>query len=243
MKTLDGSYFGGERYFVPSNWGTSSVCYRPDLTDITPEEHSFNLLFDERFKGRIAMWDSTDSVIPAASLALGFLDDPYRPSGERLEAVGELLRKQRPLLRFYWNDPTELSQAFASGEVLVAYCWGGTAVEIRRSGVPIVYVQPKEGIVGWICGLARGQGDADEDAVYDFINATMSPESGAFLMTEFGYGSPNRKAYDLVPAEMLTELGLDDPENTLNNAHTFDFVPPEIKQQHFELFDDVKAGA
>lgn len=243
MRELDGSHYDGQRYFVPTNWGTSGFIYRPDLTDITPADESWMLLFDERFKGRIATWDSTDAVIPSAALALGYGDDPYRPSGERLAQVGALLRKQRPLLRFYWTDVSELEQAFAAGEVLVSFAWHGAAVRLAKSGVPVVYATPKEGIMGWICGLARGHGQADDDAAYDFINASMTAEAGAFLITAFGYGSPNRKAYDLVPAETLAALGLSDPENTLNATHTLDFVPPELKQQHFELFDDVKAGA
>ena len=46
---------GGEHLFVPWDWGNSSILYRTDLVDI--EEESWGLLFDERYKGKLATYD------------------------------------------------------------------------------------------------------------------------------------------------------------------------------------------
>ena len=41
----------------------------------------------------------------------------------------------------------------------------------------------------------------DEQAAYDMIDAWIAPESGAWLIDNYGYGSTNSKAYDLVAAD------------------------------------------
>ena len=43
------------------------------------------------------------------------------------------------------------------------------------------------------------------------IDAWIAPQSGAWLVDNYGYGSTNSKAYDLVAAERLDELGFAKP--------------------------------
>ncbi|MEX2650325.1 MAG: extracellular solute-binding protein [Alphaproteobacteria bacterium] len=233
----------GQRYFLPFYWGFDSVCYRHDLVDIKPEEMSWKLLYDDRFKGRISIWDSTDAVIPAASLAAGLLDDPFRPSGDDLVTVLELVKKQRDLVRMYYNDPSELVQAMAAGEVVVAFCWAATMSQMQQAGLPITWGAPKEGLISFNCGLARSNRTKDESAVYDFLNASTTPEAGKYMIEAFGYGSGNKKAFDLVDPAKLAELNLTNPEEALAGSNSFQFVPHELKQMHINAFDEIKAGA
>ena len=100
------AFHEGERYYTPTYYGFSSFVYRTDLTEITPETESWSLFFDEAYKGRMAIWDSTDAVVPVAALVAGITENPYTPDGEDLEKVEALMRKQRDLVRFYWNEQT-----------------------------------------------------------------------------------------------------------------------------------------
>lgn len=243
LTNFEASRFDGELYFVPQYWGTSSFMYRTDLTDITPEEESWSLLFDERFAGRIGIWDSTDAVIPVAALSLGYKDDPFRPKDERLDEVMALLAKQRDLLRFYWTGESDNLQAFRAGETVITYAWQGTAMNLIQEGeIPARYANPKEGRLTWVCGLARGPGDGDVAMVHDFIDAAISPEGGKYMMEVFSYGAANRKAYDLVPEEKLAQLGLLNVEETLAAGNSYTFVPIDLKSEHETRFSEVKAG-
>ena len=239
----EAAFHNGERYFVPTFWGFTSIVYRPDLVDITLEEESWTLLYDERFKGKIAIWDSTDAVIPAASLALGYTDDPYRPSGERLEKVGEMMRKQRDLVRFYWGSSTELIQALGTGEVVISLCWGSTPPRLKEAGIPFKWAFPKEGLISFNCGVARSNRKGDVAAVHDFIDASISPEAGKYMIETFAYGASNKKSFGMVDKALLAEMNFSTPEESLAGSHAFQYVPPDIKQQHIELFDLVKAGS
>ena len=53
LKTLQGTQLDGQQWFIPFDWGQTSITYRTDLVDI--EEESWYLLWDERYAGRMAM--------------------------------------------------------------------------------------------------------------------------------------------------------------------------------------------
>ena len=65
LKDLAGSVDEkGDTYFMPWDWGNSSVIYRTDLVDPKYiEEESWEILFDERYAGRLAIYDSVDGVM------------------------------------------------------------------------------------------------------------------------------------------------------------------------------------
>ena len=76
----------------------------------------------------------------------------------------------------------------------------------------------------------------------DFVNAMMRPEAGAYLISEYGLGSGNAKAYDLVPQERLVEVGLDNPQAFLDDGIFLLPLEPEYEQKYVELWEEVKAG-
>ena len=89
---------------------------------------------------------------------------------------------------------------------------------MKDEGLPVKFMTPKEGARTWVCGLVLTAADyrvGSDDKVYDFLNAMMSPEAGAFLISEYGYGHANSKAFDLVSEERIAEVGLPDPEKFL----------------------------
>lgn len=243
IRSPDAAFHEGERVYVPTYYGFSSFVYRTDLTDITPETESWKVFFEDTYKGRMSIWDSSDAVVPVASLAAGDLDDPYRPDGERLEAVEALLRKQRDLVRFYWNEQTTSLEALISGEIVVTYAWSSAIPRLLEAGVPFKWAQPQEGLISYVCGLARANREGtDEELVYDFINASMSPEAGVFMIDAFALGSANKNSYDLVDHETLVRNGLETPEESLAGSHTYQFVPVDMKQKHIAIFDEIRAG-
>ena len=237
------SFYDGKRYYVSMFWGFSSFIYRTDLTDIKPEDESWTLLFEEKYKGKMAIRDNAEAIIPHSSLALGYLDDPFRPDGERLERVEEIVRKQRDLVRFYYSNVTEAVQAFTAGEVVISYAWSDFLAPLKSAGVPFKWANPKEGLISYNCGLARANREGNEEAQYDFINASMTADVGKFLIEVFNLGASNQASFDMVDPALLKELELSTPEESLTRSHPFVYVPPELKQKHIEMFDRIKAGA
>jgi spermidine/putrescine-binding protein len=234
----------GATWFVPFDCGNSSILYRTDLVDAEDvKEESWSLLFNEKYKGRLALYNTDTTLVEIAARVLGIYDDYLHLNEEQLAQVKELLIKQREVLRFYWDDTTQLEQALASGELVAAYAWNGSVKMLKDQGLPVAYMVPKEGILTWVCGLVRSSNPiGDEQAAYDFIDSMISPEAGAFLLGTQGYGHSNRKSYDLVEKGVLESLGFADPEATFAIASVSDEAEEPYRSQYIDLVNNVKAG-
>lgn len=236
--SLPGAVIDGEHWFVPIDWGNGSLLYRTDLVEL--EEESWWLAFDERYKGRIAMYNAEPSVTVAA-LALGI--DPFDFTEQEGERIKELLRKQRELVRFYWDAPAEYQQAMASGEIVIAYAWNDGLKALREQGVPVKYMNPKEGILNWTCGAVHlANAPSSDELVYDFLNAYTAPETGKYLLEAYNYGHSNRKAFEEVSPALLESLGMTSPGDLFETGVFETETTAEMEQRRTKIFQDVRMG-
>tara|TARA_Y100001934_G_scaffold283395_1_gene402792 strand:- start:7790 stop:8944 length:1155 start_codon:yes stop_codon:yes gene_type:complete len=248
LKTLPGSQDEtGQDWFVPSDWGNSSVLFRPDLAPEyvdteTEKNESWAILFDEKYAGRLGIFDSVDGVMAVVGSVIG-AENVFDMTDAELDEAAELLRKQREILRFYWTDQSSVEQALASGELVASYAWNSAVVELKNQGVNVTYMNPKEGIWTWVCGLVLLENaPGDTDKAYEFIDAWISPESGKNLIEMYGYGSGNSKSFDLVDPSVLDDLGISDPMTMMANSRFFGEIEPDVREKYINLFDEIKAG-
>lgn len=231
----------GQNLFVPWDWGNSSILYRTDLVEI--EEESWSLLFDPRYKGKLATYDSPQAGVQVAAQVLGYTNLESL-SDEQLLEVRKLLEQQREVLRFYWESQSEAGQAMVAGELVATYAWNDLYKTVSDQGLPVKYMSPKEGARNWVCGFVLTSPEsrvASDERVYDFLDAMMSPESGAYLIDRYSYGASNTKSFDLVPAERVAEVGLTDPEAFLAKGILAP-IPPEFDEKYVNLWEEVKLG-
>lgn len=236
--SLPGAMVDGEHWFLPVDWGNGSLLYRTDLVQI--EEESWKVAFDEAYKGKISMYNATPSVTVAA-LVLGI--DPFNFTDEEGAKIKDLLVKQRDLVRFYWDSATDYQQAMATGEIAIAYAWNDGLAALRKQGLPVKYMMPKEGILTWTCGVVHmANAKATDDEVYDFLNAISAPETGKFMVEEYGLGHANKKTFELVDATVLENLGYGSPAELFRKGVFETETSPEMAQKRNNIFESVKMG-
>ena len=237
LQSIEGGSIDDELYMVIIDLGLSSIIYR---TDIYEGEETWNMLFDERYAGRICARGTYINITIALKI-LGY--DIWNPTDEQLAEAGDLAREQRPLVRFYWESQTDMEQAIASGECVAAYAWNEALINLNEQGVPVAFAAPKEGAFGWACGLVRVKtGEGDDQMAYDFIDAWLAPESGKFQIENYGYGHSNAKSYDLVDEAVLAMFGYDDPLALIEDTTFFAVTDPLMDQKTLELWEDIQAG-
>jgi spermidine/putrescine transport system substrate-binding protein len=242
VRTDDSCFMDGAQYMIPTEYGNSSIIYRKDLVDKSfAENPSWAILYDEKYKGRLANYETAAAVVQCAALVLGY-SNIYDLNDEQLAEVKKLASKQRDMLRMYWSDATQLEQAIASGEVVAAYGWNASLVNLKKQGIDVEMAVPKERMFTWIAGFTMHKKVKNEDAAYDLIDAWSSAESGAWLMENYGYGSTNLKAYEKADPKKLEDLGISDPVAVLNNSLFFKSLDPVIEKKYQTLFADVQAG-
>ena len=237
---IKGVYVDDTPYMMPFDWGNSSLLYRSDLVEI--QEESWSLLLDPRYKGRLSMSDSVDSMFSVAALIAG-IADPFNLTDDEIATCKGIAKQIHDNLRFYWSDVTEIEQALASGEIVAAYSWNESMVKLSEQGLPVKYMNPKEGMLTWVCGMVHiATGGGPEEAVYDYLNALNAPESGKYLIETFGYGHGNRASFDLVSPDRLKALGLADLDGMMKSTVFYDEIPAATREKMIAAFDEIKAG-
>jgi spermidine/putrescine transport system substrate-binding protein len=238
LKAFEGTQRDGKNYFVPVDWGNTSIIYRPDLVDI--KEESWTLMWDERYAGKLAMGASGEETVAIAAI-VAKAADPFHLTDAEMAKVKDLLLKQKPLLRFYWDSNTTVEQGLASGELVAATGWNSSAVTLKGQGIAVKFMNPKEGILTYCCGLVLAKGAPHPDAAYDLLDAMIAPDAGKWLIETQGYGHSNRKAFEQVDEKILAERGLPrDPTPFLNSGILW--RPTARLDEINKMFEAVKAG-
>jgi spermidine/putrescine transport system substrate-binding protein len=248
LQNVGDSIIDGRRVFVPMDWGQTSVTFRTDLAPeyVEEENHSWGILWDPKYAGRLSMIDSLIDGVAVAGI-YGGLENPYDLSDPAdMELVANLLREQLPLLRYYSNTMADVEQSLASGELVAAATWNSTITTLRGEGHPVAFMKPKEGAMTWVCGLTRSamndnEGDDMILKAHQVLDSYLSAEAGAWEIINYGYGHANANAYNMVSEEELAERGLSkNPEELLSKGILQIAMTPEDQIQI--MFEDVKAG-
>ena len=105
LVNLQGASDGAGQWFMPFDWGATSITYRTDLVDLHGKEESWEMLFDPRYKGRIAVIDSAADTWYCLAILAGV--DIGKPlTGADIDKTNALMKKLRPQVRMFTNDMT-----------------------------------------------------------------------------------------------------------------------------------------
>jgi spermidine/putrescine transport system substrate-binding protein len=232
----------GKAWFLPFDWGNTLPLYRTDM--IKPEDiASVKAFADPRFKGKIALIDNADASFALGLIAAG-IKDVQNVTDAQFEAAAAFLREVHKNVRMYATDNTELSQAFASGEISLAWAWNETATMLKANGVAVdVNRDVGEGIASWVCGyvhLKDAPGSADK--AYDFFNARMAPDVSNYMVTAWGYGHANGAGMAKVDPVAVAAAGYADIDEMTKKTLFAAPVAPETKQRFIAEFEKIKSG-
>lgn len=243
LQTADGVLVGGKVMMAPADWGNSSIAYRKDLMpeDFAKNE-SWSIFYDDAYKGKVSMLDNEVAI--SIGLMVGGMkyEDSILLVGAALEeAAKNWGAKAVNVSRFLWNDPSEIQQGLASGEIMAAYAWNDVAKNLNKEGIPVAYAKPKEGYFTWFCGLTLlNSGKADPALAYDFIDAWLSPETGKTLIAS-GYGHSNIKSFEISDPADVAAMGFTDPVAHMNSAILFKNAPDAVQAEWNKAWIDTKA--
>jgi len=231
---------GGDTIWMPVDWGQTSVLYRTDLAPEYVGNESWEILWDPKYSGRLSTMGSLIDGLAVAAIVLG-LEDPFTIEGDDMGRVKAKLEEQRPLLRFYSDDPTTIQQAMASGELVAATAWNDSYAALLDQGLPVAFMNPKEGAMTWVCGMSIYSHTTRPEKAHAVLAAILSPEARAFEISEYGYGSATKGGFDLVDDATLQARGLPREPGPLLDSGIFQ--SPMVNEGALtEMYEAVKAG-
>ena len=193
---LDLDFDPNNEYSVPYMWGTVGILYNKKLVD--DKVDSWDILWNEKYKGQILMLDSQRDSIGVALKKLGYSLNTRNL--DELEKAKEELIKQKPLVYAYVGD--EVKELMVGEEAALAVVWSGDAVAMMRENENLAYAIPKEGTNIWFDNMVIPKNAQNKELAEKFINFMNRPEIAAKNAEYIGYSTPNVAAKELLPDDM-----------------------------------------
>ncbi len=194
----------GNKYSVPYMFGTIGIIY--DKNVVTEEVDSWDILWDEKYKNKVFMFDTYRDTIGVALKKLGYSLNSENP--EELEEAKQLLLEQRKLVDPIYGVDNGTSM-IATGETALNMIWSGEGLNLQDEYPNLVYTIPKEGVNFWIDSLCIPANAKNVEGAEKFINFVSDKESALRIADEIGYTTPNKEAR------------LEQPEHVRNNPNAY----------------------
>ena len=204
-----GAVVEGQRYQVPTDWGTEALAFDRDQLPLEYGTASYGHIWAPEQNGKatvrghssligLGLWLEGEGKLPRPLLdAFG--------SPEAQEEIfdvilAEAVARKGNIVQF-WSNENEAQGAFRVNGAAIGQTWDSTAAALSKEGLPVGYLAPKEGALAWMEGVSIPSGAANLDQAYAFINWFLTPEAGALYTNATSINSTAVGAADLLSDE------------------------------------------
>lgn len=232
LPSRDGNY-----YIVPLVWGYDTVLYNTEKVS-ADDAQSWSLLFEDKYAGRIAWWDTPLNSTMAAALYLG-QKEPETMDRKQLEEVGKFLIAKKKNVRTIFSSFAQGTSLLASGEVVAAYGIISMRTELQAKGLPIAGAWCKEGVLSVVQSGYIPKSSKRAEAANAVINAMLSEEFAKAVTPASGYLSASGLAEGKFSAEERQRYGFGLFDGSIK------FYPqkfPQSMTDWIEVWSKVKAA-
>jgi spermidine/putrescine-binding protein len=231
----------GQIYGVPFMWGPNPLLY--DTTVFAQPPDSWAIFWDPKYKGKISVWDDLSTVYMAAQI-LGYdKPDPshlYNLTDDELAAVKKKLIELKPNVRKMWSTGGELTNLFQNHEIVLAMGWPLNTNDLRKLSFPIGETIPKENTTGWIDHLMITAASGNKELAHAFLEYMTEAKTQKLVADRTHYTPANPGAAQLLTAEEIKGLHLDNPDAYMQRIYFWQDVPRRAKYN--EIWNEVKAA-
>ena len=221
----------GKPYLVPWDWGYSTPMYRGDK--YVPSAQSWEaVLFDKKLKNKVTMYDEGVAIIKIGGLMNGH-QNVNTLTQKQINQSRDTMIKAKANIVSFWQSETQAMQDFISGKVWVTYAWPDTFAQVvakpSMKNAKVVYMQPKEGMLAWICAFGIAAEPKNEDLAYAYLNTAYTTPAMDYLVNAFytGGAAMTPEILAKTPPKFVKQFNLD----KLNTA----LKPPKVwLEDHLE---------
>lgn len=224
------------RYSVPYTWGVVGLFYNTDY--IGEEITSWSALWDDRYAGKILMFDNPRDAFAIAQFLLGQSLNTTEES-DWLEAVA-LLKQQKPLVQAYVMD--KIFDKMESEEAWIAPYYSGDAAILVDNSDNIRFVVPEEGTNYFVDAMCIPATSVHKSEAEAYINFLCDPEIAGENMNYVGYSSPETAAKAYIDEEIVESPVHYPDEEILARTQVFVNLPEETSKLIDRLWAEAKMG-
>ena len=233
----DPSYDPGSVYSVPYTWGGVGVIYNTKYVD-EADTGGWELLWNEKYAGKILMFDNPRDAFAIAQLELGY--DINTEDSTLLTLSANLLRDQKPLVQMYVMD--QVFDKMQRGEAWIAPYYAGDYLLMVEENPDLAFYYPEEGFNLFVDAVCIPKGSEHKAEAETFINFLLSPEICGQNLEYLGYSSPSSAAKEFMDPEVASDpIAYPDTE-TLARGLSFSSLSLEGTQEMNSLWLTVKTA-
>ena len=231
----DPAYDPGNAHSVPYMWWTTGFGY--DTERIPDDLTSWAALWDERWKGKMAMLDDYRETFAVALIRLGY--SVNTTSDAELDEALALLQEQQPLLRKYTADDIgDLS----SGDVWLCHAWGADVSQVATELPSVKYVIPAEGGIRGSDAMVLLANAPHPIAANLFINHMLDAQVSADNTNYIYYMGPNEAAKEFIDPAILEDPTLNPDAAAIEKLEELLDLGPDL-QKYQERWTTLRSGA
>lgn len=230
------SYDPDHEYSVPYTWGTVGILYNKAKVNKTVD--SWDILWDEDYKGQILMFDNSRDAFGVAAKKLGYSQNTT--DEKELNACADELKKQKDVVQAYVMD--QIFDKMINGEAAIAPYYAGDALTIIDSNPDIEYVIPKEGSNKFVDAMVIPKGTEHKKEAETFINFMCETDIALENINYINYSTPLKTVYDELDEERRNNKVAYPDEASLVNCEEFKNLPKDVNTLIENLWIQVKAS-
>lgn len=215
--------FDDKLYGVNFAWGPTLMLYNPDVIAEAPT--SWNAMLDEQYSGKITTQNYPLQIAQYALLLDPKPENPFILDDEQLAQVKDILVKQRPLIRKYWDLGGEVAELFLNGEVVLGDGWSWVTLQIQDSDGKVAEAIPEEGVTGWSDSWCIPNKASNPDLALNWANYMIGPEGQQGVIDNLNYSVTNKKFVETLPMDLREKLRMVDVPAEYAKIHMWQFVP------------------
>ena len=227
----------GNKYSVPYMFGTVGLIYNKDV--VKEKVDSWDILWNEKYKDKIFMFDTYRDTIGVALKKLGYSLNSTDP--KEIEEAKELLLSQRKLVDPIYGVDNGTTM-IPAGESDINMIWSGEGLNLQEENPNLVYVVPKEGANFWIDSLCIPSNAKNVSGAEKFINFVSDKESALRIADEIGYTTPNKEARLEQPESIKNNPNAYMPKEIMDRCEIYKDFPMDVKKIYDDAWIQIKSG-
>jgi spermidine/putrescine transport system substrate-binding protein len=207
-----GGVVDGRRYVAPSDWGTEALAFDSTVAPLEYGKASYGDLWNPDYAGQvtlrghsglvgIGLWLEAEGRLPHPMIDSFKSEEIMRAN---YDVILQTAIENKDKIGQFWANENEAQAAFRTNGCVIGQTWDGTAATLRKEGLPIRYLAPKEGALTWLEGFSITKGAENVEAAYAWINWYYTPEAGAMYTRHSGYNTTAKGAEEFLPEDAKT---------------------------------------
>ena len=221
-------------YSVPYSWGAVGIIYNKEV--VKEEVKSWSILWDEKYKDNILMFNNSRDAFMVAQTMLGYSQNTTNK--DEIKAAADKLSEQKSVVQGYYMD--EIYDKMINEDAAIATYYAGDALVMMEENENLAFAYPEEGTNRFVDAVCIPKGSKNKKYAEMYINFLLEAEIALANSEVTGYCTPNSAAFELLDDETKNNKIMYPDDEYLKKCESYIHLPSDINTYVQELWINIK---